>query len=228
MSNVIPWAYGKLEAYQTCPRAFYARYIAKTTPTPRTEPIIWGEQVHKALELRVAQDRALPDNMKQWERFASQLANAPGDKYCELKIGITINLEAEDFWASEKLWNRGVEDIVIVNGHKALVGDYKTGKKKPKSKQLAAAAMRIFAKFPQVEEVTSCFFWLQGADPCTAAGQTRAIYTRESIQPEIEYFFDEVEQMIWSEENNAWPAKPNGLCKSWCDEFTCPHNGRRK
>jgi hypothetical protein len=224
--SVIPWSWSTLEAYQTCPRAFYETKIAKNFKYPDNEQLIWGNEVHTALELRVGQAVPLPNNMLMYEPMATKLANAPGKIYCELETAVNSSLESCGFW-DEDCWNRGYEDYVCVNGNKALTLDYKTGKVKPRSRQLDLSAMRIFAMFPEVDVVHSAFAYLQFNK------WVRGTFYRKDYNDTWASFYPLISDMIWSEENNAWPAKPSGLCKRsrragssymGCPVATCPHS----
>jgi hypothetical protein len=134
--------------------------IAKNFPVVESEEMRWGTMVHDAMEKRVGHGVALPNNMLMYEPLALKLSNAKGVKYCELETAVNASLEPCGFWDADA-WNRGYEDLVIINGDKALTIDYKTGKFKPRSRQLDLSALRIFAKFPEVQTVNSAFAYLQ-------------------------------------------------------------------
>lgn len=224
--SVLPWSWSMVDAYKTCPRRFYEINLCKNYTEPTSQEILWGNTVHKALELRIGQNIQLTEATITYEPIASAFANAPGDKYCELKTAVNFTLEPCDFFADD-CWNRGVEDLVIVNGDKALTVDWKTGKKKPYSRQLELSACRVMSLFPAVNTVTSAFSWLQTKE------WTRATYQREQLSALWEGFYQDVQDMLWSEQNNTWPAKPSGLCRkskrpgsTWggCIVASCPHS----
>ena len=204
--NVIPWSWSTLQAYETCPKQYYERYIAKSYKEPESEHLIWGNEVHKAFEVSVQYKQPLPANMAKWDNIARVLSNAPGTKYCEMKMAVNAEFLPTEFFG-EDCWNRGVDDLLIINGSKGATFDYKTGKVQKGSDQLALSAARAFAKFPQLQELQSAYVWL-------SVGQfARAVYRREDV-PEIwERMLPRVQKMIWSMEHNVWPPKPSGLCQ---------------
>ena len=84
----------------------------------------------------------------------TSLRDRKGDKLCEIKLGITENLEACDFYAKD-VWFRGIADLVILDDDLAWVVDYKTGKsaKYADKGQLELMALGVFAKYPQIKTV---------------------------------------------------------------------------
>lgn len=216
-----------LEKYDTCPRAFYEISIAKNyKESTDSEYLLWGNKVHKSMEDRVLIGRPLPANMVQWEPIAVSIIKAPGDKYCEAELAFTKELTPTGYWDAD-CWNRGKDDVIIVNGTNAANIDYKTGKKKSSTLQLELAAARTMAMFPEVTKVATSYAWLQSKE------WTRAIYTRDDYNRLWDNFREKVENLLWSEKNNTWPAKPSGLCKrsrkpgstyAGCIVASCPHS----
>ncbi len=228
MRSVIPWSWSSWESYNTCPRAFYEIKIAKNYKEDwERDYILWGNKVHKALEERVLHGKPLPENMRQWEPMSAKLEAAPGMKFAELETAITADLKPTGYW-DDDCWSRGKEDLVIVNGDKAIDIDYKTGKpKRTTTQQLEISAVRVMIKFPQVNVVHTAFSWL------TNKTWSRATYTRDDIPKIVEDFKDKISDMEWSQQNNTWPARPSGLCKksrkpgstyAGCIVASCPHS----
>lgn len=224
--QIIPWSYSGLQSYETCPRAFYEIRIAKNFKEDWNAPhLLWGNEVHKALELRVGHGIGLPIRMQAFERLASILVSLPGIKFVEHETAITADGAPATYWNDPTAWHRGKDDIKIINGHKAIVGDYKTGKKSNNEEQLKLAAVRIFANHEEVDTVTSIYFWLQTGEV------TKTVYFRRNMPPVIEEFGPRIQKMEWSEKHNAWPTRPSGLCKrsrkpgstyGGCIVATCP------
>lgn len=226
MKPILPFSWSGYDAYHTCPRQYYELKLARNFPEIPHESMLWGKDVHKALELNVTEDKPLTERFAQFNPLMLKLKASPGDKYAELELAVNSQLEICDFNDPEA-WSRGVDDLAIINGHKAVSLDYKTGKKKPFSRQLELSACRLFTKFPQVTNITTSFAWLATKE------WTTAHYTRDQLPYLWEGFYEGVKQMLWSEENNTWPAKPSGLCKrskrpgstyAGCPVATCPHS----
>ena len=158
--------------------------------------------------------------MNHLETFAGKLAQGSGDVYCELQLGVTEDLQACNFDDKEFCWSRGIIDYLRVNIRKGLAIDFKSGKRKIGLTQLMQNAGLIFAHFPELEELTTAYAWLQE----NKIDKTK--YTRSQFEDIWDYFRKDVQPMEWSYENNAWPANPSGLCGKWCCVIDCEHNGK--
>lgn len=224
---VIPWSWSSLEAYETCPKKFYEEKIAKTVPPDTdSEYLVWGNEVHAALDKGVSEGIPLPGRTAIYQKYADRFRAAPGVKYTEQKLAVTIDGKPCGFWDA-KAWNRGIDDIVIINGSKAFSGDYKTGKEKKHSGQLELSAVRVFAHNPKVEQTSTAFIWLQ------TGNITKATFVREQVPTILDSYKGRVAKIEWSAEHNIWPAKPSGLCKRskkpgstymGCQVANCPHS----
>lgn len=227
--SVIPWSHSSLNAYLTCPFQFYNIRILKKYVEDESEHLIWGNAVHKALELRAKNGTEVPENMRRFQPIADQIISSPGDTYAELELAVTVDLKPTGFW-DEDCWGRGKGDIIKVNYNKAFVGDYKTGKKKPNMQQLDIMVGLVFAKFPEVEQATGAFLWTQ--DPTAPTVQK---YTRDQLSSLFDGLKKDIDDMKYSEQNNIWPCKPSGLCRpnprtgfKGCPVLECKHNGRTR
>ena len=58
------WSYSALTAFETCPRRFELTRVTRQVKEPQTEATIWGNEVHKALELFAKDGKPLPKNLK--------------------------------------------------------------------------------------------------------------------------------------------------------------------
>lgn len=229
MARIIPWSFSSWSAYQTCPRQFYELRIAKTVVEPPSTQIIWGNEVHKALEDKVKIGAPVPKTMAHMEPMVQRILDAPGENHAEMELACTVDLKPTGFW-DDNAWMRGKGDLIKLNGAKGAVFDYKTGKRKPNSLQLDMMAILAFAKFPDLEYLRTCFLWFQEPSKPTIAE-----YHRDRAPALLEQFMPGVEDMIWSMSEDVWPAKPSGLCRpnprtgfAGCPVTSCPHNGREK
>jgi predicted RecB family nuclease len=205
------WTYSQLDKFETCPRQFYHVRVKKDFPEPPTEATIWGERVHKALELRVKEGTPLPEGMTQWEGIANKFAGLAGEKYCELQMAVDRNFQPADW---NNAWSRGIADLLIVNGDKAAVFDHKTGRRKP-TEQLMLYAGYTFAMFPDVEYVTTGFVWLKDKKI------DKQEFTREQVSEIWLEFLPRVRKLEMAYEKDNWPCRPSGLCHGWCPAKSC-------
>ena len=205
------WTYSQLDKFETCPRQFYHVRVKKDFPEPPTEATIWGERVHKALELRVKEGTPLPEGMTQWEGIANKFAGLAGEKYCELQMAVDKNFQPADW---NNAWSRGIADLLIVNGDKAAIFDHKTGRRKP-TEQLMLYAGYTFAMFPDVDYVTTGFVWLKDKKI------DKQEFTREQVSEIWLEFLPRVRKLEMAYEKDNWPCRPSGLCHGWCPAKSC-------
>lgn len=205
------WTYSQLDKFETCPRQFYHVRVKKDFPEPPTEATIWGERVHKALELRVKEGTPLPEGMTQWEGIANKFAGLTGKKYCELQMAVDRNFQPADW---NNAWSRGIADLVIINKDKAAIFDHKTGRRKP-TEQLMLYAGYTFAMFPDVDYVTTGFVWLKDKKI------DKQEFTREQVSEIWLEFLPRVRKLEMAYEKDNWPCRPSGLCHGWCPAKSC-------
>jgi len=146
----------------------------------------------------------------------------PGEKYCEYEVGLTKDLEPCAFNA-ENAWFRGIADLLIINGDKARIIDYKTGRSSQyaDTKQLELLSLLVFKHFPQVKSIKCGLMFLVAQD------LVRAEFTTEQ-QPEAwQRWLPEIERLEKSFETDMWNPKPNFTCRKFCAVIDCEHNGRK-
>lgn len=222
MSGVLPWSYSSLTSFETCPRRHQLIRIDKVVQDPPHESATHGVEVHKALELRVAEGTPLPPKYKRYIPIVEAVVKAPGEKLAEMKFGLTKDLKPTEFFADD-VWVRGVLDLTVLQGEKAIVLDWKTGKPKTDPSQLDLFAGAAFALYPEVKTVESAFVWL-------AHGKVdRHTRSRGGMTEAWSAFTSRVHRMELALEEDHFPPKPSGLCKAWCPvpSNLCEFSGKR-
>lgn len=211
------WTYSHLEAFETCPRKFYHTKVLRDVVEPPSVQAEWGVRVHGAFESWIKDGTPLPDGMKQWEPLANKLARLPGEKHCEVKLALDRNFSPTDW---NTAWTRGVADLLVIHKDKALVADYKTGKRKP-SEQLQLYAAYTFAYYKEIMTVTTAFIWLKEKKV------DKKQITRDEAPIIWQDFLPRVRRLESAFENDSWPERPSGLCRAWCPVLSCKFNGKR-
>ena len=218
MAN-LTWSYSSLSLYQQCPKKYYHLKVAKDIKEPLGEAIVFGNTIHKIAEEFVGNDVPIPEAHKSIEPALLVLKNIPGTKLCENKLGLTAELEPCAFF-DKRVWWRGIADLIILQGDKALTVDYKTGKnsKYADLKQLEVLSLAIFKHFPEVKKVKAGLMFLFADD------FIKADYLADSQEELWGPWVSDVGQLQSSVENNVWNAKPNFTCRGWCPVSSCVHN----
>lgn len=215
------WSYSSLTAFETCPYRYYVTRVTKQVVEPEGEAQKWGNYVHKAFEDRVNESKPLPDALAPYEGMVSALLSRPGTAVGEQQLAVTAGYEPTGWWDKDA-WARCIIDLTLVNGKKAAVLDWKTGKRKPDSTQLMMSAGVIFSHYPEVERVATSFVWLKDD------AIDRDLFTRTQV-PEIwGSFIPRVRRLEIAFEKEKWPKKPSGLCRAWCPvgKTLCEHCGK--
>lgn len=215
----ITWSYSSLSLYQQCPKKYYHLKVAKDVHEPPSEAITFGNEIHKIAENYVKNGTAVPEQYKEIEPALESVRRMPGEKLCENKLGLTADLEPCGFF-DKKVWWRGVADIIILQGDRALTIDYKTGKKSKfaDTKQLEIVSLAIFKHFPEVKKVKAGLMFLFADD------FVKADYTAEQQDTLWGPWVTDVGLLQSSVESNVWNAKPNFTCRGWCPVHSCVHN----
>lgn len=220
MTKPVAWSFSSLESFETCPRRHFQTKVAKTVPDPMGEAALWGNKVHKALELRIKDHATLTGGMEIYEPLAAKLeaAGRGGKIEAEQKMCLNYNLSPTTYFAKDA-WVRGITDITITKKDKAFIGDYKTGNPKPESAQLRLTAAMTMAHKPYVNTVFNSFIWLKNG---TVTSET---FTRDDIPKIWSEFAPRVQRLEIAHAETKWPPKPSGLCRNFCPCTGCEHNG---
>ena len=219
-TKVWPWSYSKIKAVEQCPKQFYHDKILKEVPFKETEATLYGTAFHTAAEDYMGKDVPLPGKFSFAQKMLDSLKTKKGEKLCELKLGITEDLEPCGFY-DDNVWFRGIADLIILDGDLAWVIDYKTGKssKYADKGQLELMALSVFKHYPQVKTIRAGLVFVVSND------LVKGTYT-EYDKPNLwEKWLSKYKQMETAAETDMWNAKPNGLCRRHCPIIECVHNG---
>jgi RecB family exonuclease len=161
----------------------------------------------------------LPENFTKLKKALDVLRALQGTKYCELEMGITENIEPCAF-DDPGAWMRGIADLLIVDGAKGYVVDYKTGSSRyPDKDQLLLMSLMAFAKFPELEHIKAALVFIKDSV------LVRTAYTREEALATVPAWRQRTERLDAAQRSSFWPERPNGLCRRYCPARSCAHNG---
>lgn len=224
MTQKLTHSFSSIKQFDNCPKRYFHQRIERSVKDEGGEAAIYGDQVHKALEDRVKEGKPLPPALAKHEDVCATLVSIPdAEVHAEIEMVLNKNFEPTGWW-DEDAWIRSKLDVLVVRGKSALVGDYKTGKRRPDPFQLDLFALQAFCHYPSVEVVSASFWWLKD-DTTDSFKYSRREMPR--LKQNMQYKINRIEAAL---ENDNWPAKPSGLCsycpcKDFC-EFAV--NGRRR
>jgi hypothetical protein len=217
----LTWSYSSLGLFQQCPRKYYHLRVLKDIKEPETTAILYGKEVHLALEEYIRDGKPVPAQFKEFTEIADMLKAMPGDKLCEYKMGLTKDIQACGFF-DENVWFRGVADLLIINGDTARVIDYKTGKSSEfaDKKQLELMSLAVFKHFPKVRTVKAGLIFLVAND------FVKADFEKKDAPITWLKWIQETDRLEEAHEVNVWNPKPNFTCRKYCLVKDCEHNGK--
>ena len=217
------WSYSSISLFQQCPRKYHRMRIVKDIVEPPQEHLLYGSAVHKAAEEYIRDGVDLPPQFSYLKSSLDILNNIEGEKLCEVKLGLTKNLESCDFDAPNVWWH-GVADLVIINKKSgtAYSVDYKTNKnaKYADVTQLDLVACGLFAKFPEIQTIKSALLFVVSKDV------VRALHLSKTKEKYMQKVLPHLERLEGAFESGTWNAKTGPLC-GWCPVTQCEHYTKR-
>ena len=222
--------------FDTCPYQYAHKRIYKTIPYEETEATIWGTRVHKAAEdavngLPVTDEEAFLPVAPYVALFQKQKA-AGATVLCEYEMGLTEDWKACGF---KEGCGRIISDVLIVNGEKCGVYDYKSGSRRDKkgnpktisNDQLIINCIAAAIHFPELKEFNAKYIYVSEPDPAFRTPGFDKPLTRAELLPHLQHLQGKLQRMKEAIAYENYPYRVQGLCRAWCGAFDCPHNGRK-
>lgn len=208
------WSYSSLKQYQNCPRQYHEIRVLKNYIVKENDAMIYGKEVHKALEDYVRDGVELAKNYQRFKSSVDALINIPGEKYPEYEMALTHGKEPCEF-DSDNRWVRGIVDLLIIDGDYAFIVDYKTGSNKyPDPKQLKLMALMTFTYFPEVQKIKAGLLFIMKNSFLTEE------YHRRDMDKLWKVFEVPLKRLETSYDYDTWVPNPTPLC-GWCPVTSC-------
>ena len=214
------WSFSSLKDYINCPKQYQEVKVLKNYQKEMTQQILYGNQVHKALENYIKDGEPLAENYQRFAPLMDVLKEIPGEFHPELRMALNFDKKACK-WSAEDCWVRGIVDFLVVDGEDAFIVDYKTGSNKyADPKQLKLMALMVFEHFPKVRNVKAGLMFVMNNSFITEE------YVRDTKNELWDAFTPDLARLTHSYENDVWQANPTGLC-GWCPVRSCEHHKER-
>lgn len=220
------WSYSSIKTFEQCPKKYFHLKVAKDVVDEPGPEAAYGTEVHLAAEEFIKDGKPIPDKYGFIRPVVERLAQFPGDKRTEMKVGIkrhSTGYEPCSFF-DKQVWYRGIIDLLVVNGSKAYLLDYKTGKnaKYADMKQLDLMAGAVFIHYPKVEEIKSGLLYVVSNEFPTK------VHVRGKLNQYLSVFDEQLDRLGDAMENGVFNPKSGPLC-GWCPVVECAHwKPRRK
>lgn len=219
------WSYSSIKTFDQCPKKYYHLKVAKDVKDAPGEAAIYGTMVHEAAELFIKDGTPIPQKFAYMRPIVEKLAAITGDKHTELKLGLRKGEDQFipcDFF-DKQVWYRGIVDLVVVNGEKAFMVDYKTGKnaRYADTKQLDLMAGALFAKFPDLHKIKSALVYVVSNEFITKE------HYRDKMDLYLSVFDEQLERLEAAQASGVWNPKSGPLC-GWCPVVNCENYRPRR
>tara|TARA_R100001163_G_C4986386_1_gene140582 strand:- start:26 stop:706 length:681 start_codon:yes stop_codon:yes gene_type:complete len=215
------WSYSSLSLFKQCPHKFYRTRILKDVYEEPQDHLTYGKEVHRVAEEFGRDGTPIPREYGYIEPYVQSLLDMDGEKYFELKMALTPDLDPCDFFAPEAWW-RGIADFIAIDGDIAFLVDYKTGKstRYADTKQLEILSLALFKHFPKVNEVKGALLFF------VAQELVQEKFYRKREESYWESWDLDLEKLNISFESDTWNPKKNFSCWKFCPVTDCSFNGR--
>ena len=218
---MIKWSFSGLKDFINCPRQYHEVKVLRNFTKKPTEQMLYGTEVHKALEDYVRDGTPLAKNYERFKPMLDVLIELPGTHYAEHKMALTADKTPCDFDA-EDYWVRGIADLLIVDEAEALIIDYKTGSARyPDLRQMKLMALMTFIHFPEVKDIRAGLAFVMSGNLVSED------YNRDMIPSMWDVFAPTLERLAAAYESGAWSPNPTPLC-GWCPVDTCEFREKRR
>jgi hypothetical protein len=214
------WSHSSLKTFQQCPKKYFHLKVAKDVVDKPHESALYGSAVHLAAEEHVRDGKPVPKKYSYMDPILDSLLKIEGEKYCEIKLGLTQDLESCDFHA-KNVWWHGIVDLLIIDPATGLAHmvDYKTSKnaRYADTQQLDLMAVAVFARFPEVQKIKSALLFVVSNEFVSKEHyvENRSQYM-DGAMPDLRRLSSAFESGVWNPISGP-------LCR-FCPVKTCEHN----
>lgn len=216
----VVWSFSSLKTFQQCPRKYYRTKVLKDVKEPDTQATIYGKSVHTAAEEFIRDGKPIPPEYEYVRPMLENLSQIEGEKHCEVRLGLTKDLQPCDF-SAKNVWWHGIADLVIINEPKQIAYsiDYKTSKSARYAdvKQLDLVAVGIFKHYPNIVRVKSALAFVVSKE------FVKAEHYVEMVPKYIEKPAQDVARIEAALDNGVWNPIQGPLCK-FCAVRDCEYN----
>lgn len=217
---LMPQSPTSMGTFETCPRQYAHKYVLKTVKYVESPEQAEGKKFHRAAYQRCCLGMSTPPEYAVFEP-AFKVVDGWPDLSGEMRLAVDRTFKSVD-WRYRMVGND--VDIMSVDrtSKTARVVDWKTGKPKDDPLQLLINGVTVFAEEPLVNEITLGFFY-------TKTGKMdRFKMHRDNLPIQQREVLKKIHRIQVAHETAAFPPKPSGLCKKWCDVMSCEHNGKNR
>lgn len=248
LSKPFTWSYSRLKNFESCGFQFLQKDVLRLHPEDESDQLKWGNRLHDALACAIGTDdnderdrrdrikkAPLDASLEEYQYWVDAVAGkrAQGyEVYTEMALAIDNAFQPCPWFDARgtppRAWYRAKVDALAVNGEgHAKAWDWKTGKVKEDTPQLAMTALTVFAHFPDVHTVDTSFVWFGASSSIRMCPLTERTYKRADQAKIWAEIYPRVAGLAGAFETRTFNKNPGGLCQLWCPVESCEHHGRK-
>lgn len=220
------WSYSSIKTFEQCPKKYFHLKVVKDVKDEPGPEAQYGTAVHLAAEEFIRDGKPIPEKFAFMRPILEPLAAKPGEKHTEMRLGVKRDLTGyvPCTFFDRDVWYRGIVDLLIIDGDKGWMIDYKTGKnaKYADLKQLDLMAGALFVKYPDLKVIKSGLAYVVSQE------FPKKTHKREHLDRYMSVFEGQLDRLEAAMENGIWNPQSGPLC-GWCPVTACEHwKPRRK
>jgi len=211
-------SYSAFKLFDNCPLRYYRQRVLKDVKDEMGVAGLEGDRQHKALENRVAFGTPLPADMSGLEELVDAVVSTTRGAhiFAEKELVINRDLKPTGWWDADVFFRSKADLFAINDGDtRAVIIDWKTGKRRPDFLQMQLMSMAGFMHYPTLERIDTMFVWLKEKE------QDSETYRRSELPSLTTTLLTYVARIERALENEKWPAKPGWLCPYCPARTTC-------
>jgi len=226
-------SYTGMAEFMLCARKWAASKYFKTVKYVESPAMADGNCGHKTAEnyLLNAQGQNLPVDpayLPKVKRYCDFLIRSEATIHVEKELCCTKDKKPCGWWDNKTVHIRGRGDVLAIKDRKLNYIDWKFGKVKDDPFQVEVmVALADLHLGDQFDTADGKLIFVKESDPAKAlVGLPKPITKADipGIWDRIDCITDRMEIACRDE---VFPCTPNFLCKNYCDDLTCHHNGRK-
>ena len=226
-------SYTGMTEFQLCARKWAASKYFKTVKYVESEAMADGNRGHKTAEnyLLNAQGKSLPVDptyLPKVKRYCDHFIKSGAKILVEQEMCCTKDRKPCGWWDNKIVHIRGKGDVLMIKDRKLNYADWKFGKVKDDPFQVEVmVALADLHYGDEFDEADGKLIFVKEADPAKALVGLKKPITKADIPGIWDRISEITDKMEIACRDEVFPCSPNFLCKGYCDDFTCHHNGRR-
>jgi len=215
------WSWSAVEQAMSCMRLWYGTRGTKQFTAEPGPALLLGRKVHDEMAKAVLGTGGLSEERRWVQGFVDELRKMTPRPLVEHAVSLDRSFRSTGKWSPD-VWLRAVFDVLWRDGKRALVVDWKTGRRKEPSDQNLLLAAILYRMESPPEQVTTCYVWLE-ASSTDLSRPSRA--EAEALLERLEQFpLRQMRELYGSGATvDDVDPSPSWQCR-FCPVVTCQHH----